>query len=82
MRHGLTTRFGYDEAFAEGIFEQIKGFGEYGFLESHAASFALLVYASGWLKYHEPEAFLGCHAQQSADGILFAVAACAGHSTS
>jgi error-prone DNA polymerase len=49
---------GYDQAFAEGIFEQIKGFGEYGFPESHAASFALLVYASSWLKCHEPEAFL------------------------
>ncbi|MGI4813589.1 MAG: error-prone DNA polymerase [Janthinobacterium lividum] len=48
----------YDRAFAEGIFEQIKGFGEYGFPESHAAGFALLVYVSSWLKCHEPEAFL------------------------
>ncbi len=39
------------------IFNQIKGFGEYGFPESHAASFALLVYVSAWLKYHEPAAF-------------------------
>ncbi|MFM0632532.1 error-prone DNA polymerase [Paraburkholderia xenovorans] len=54
---GMLER-GYDQAFAEGIFEQIKGFGEYGFPESHAASFALLVYASSWLKCHEPEAFL------------------------
>ncbi|MGF6656600.1 error-prone DNA polymerase [Paraburkholderia youngii] len=54
---GMQER-GYDEAFAEAIFEQIKGFGEYGFPESHAASFALLVYASSWLKCHEPEAFL------------------------
>jgi len=54
---GMQER-GYDLAFAEGIFEQIKGFGEYGFPESHAASFALLVYASSWLKCHEPEAFL------------------------
>jgi error-prone DNA polymerase len=55
--NGMLER-GYDQAFAEGIFEQIKGFGEYGFPESHAASFALLVYASSWLKCHEPEAFL------------------------
>ena len=54
---GMQER-GYDQAFAEAIFEQIKGFGEYGFPESHAASFALLVYASSWLKCHEPEAFL------------------------
>jgi error-prone DNA polymerase len=54
---GMQER-GYDLAFAEAIFEQIKGFGEYGFPESHAASFALLVYASSWLKCHEPEAFL------------------------
>ena len=44
--------------FAEAIFEQIKGFGEYGFPESHAASFALLVYASCWLKCHHPAEFL------------------------
>ena len=49
---------GYEEAFAKQIFEQMKGFGEYGFPESHSASFALLVYASSWLKCHEPEAFL------------------------
>src|SRR5258708_17184712 len=49
---------GYDKSFADGIFQQILGFGEYGFPESHAASFALLVYASSWLKCHEPEAFL------------------------
>jgi error-prone DNA polymerase len=49
---------GYTEEFAKRIFEQMKGFGEYGFPESHAASFALLVYASSWLKCHEPEAFL------------------------
>jgi error-prone DNA polymerase len=55
--NGMQER-GYDQTFAEGIFEQIKGFGEYGFPESHAASFALLVYASSWLKCHEPEAFL------------------------
>jgi error-prone DNA polymerase len=55
--NGMTER-GYDPSFADGIFQQIKGFGEYGFPESHAASFALLVYASSWLKRHEPEAFL------------------------
>jgi error-prone DNA polymerase len=55
--NGMQER-GYDKAFAEAIFEQIKGFGEYGFPESHAASFALLVYASSWLKCHEPAAFL------------------------
>nr|WP_282615407.1 error-prone DNA polymerase [Pseudomonas violetae] len=48
---------GYTEAFAALIFEQIKGFGSYGFPESHAASFALLTYASCWLKCHEPAAF-------------------------
>lgn len=50
-------RNGYDLAFAERIFEQIKGFGSYGFPESHAASFALLCYASSWLKCHEPGIF-------------------------
>ncbi|WP_046060677.1 error-prone DNA polymerase [Paracidovorax citrulli] len=54
---GMTAR-GYEKAFAEQIFEQIKGFSEYGFPESHAASFALLVYASCWIKQHEPAAFL------------------------
>jgi error-prone DNA polymerase len=49
---------GYDQSFAEQIFSQIQGFGEYGFPESHAASFALLAYASSWLKCHEPAAFL------------------------
>ncbi|WP_434697416.1 error-prone DNA polymerase [Pseudomonas sp. Z1-14] len=48
---------GYTPEFAAQIFEQIKGFGNYGFPESHAASFALLTYASSWLKCHEPAAF-------------------------
>ena len=48
---------GYDPEFAERCFNQIKGFGEYGFPESHAASFALLVYVSSWLKCHYPAAF-------------------------
>lgn len=49
---------GYREEFAQSIFQQILGFGEYGFPESHAFSFALLAYDSSWLKCHEPEAFL------------------------
>jgi error-prone DNA polymerase len=48
---------GYSEDFCDRIFEQIKGFGDYGFPESHAASFAILAYASSWLKCHEPAAF-------------------------
>jgi error-prone DNA polymerase len=51
------TRRGYDRAFAENCFGQIEGFGEYGFPESHAASFALLVYVSAWIKCHYPEVF-------------------------
>ncbi|MBY0112913.1 MAG: error-prone DNA polymerase [Phycisphaerales bacterium] len=50
-------RNGYPREFAERCFEQIKGFSEYGFPESHAASFALLVYVSCWLKHHYPGAF-------------------------
>ena len=53
----MTSR-GYDKAFAEAIFQQIHGFSEYGFPESHAASFALLVYASCWIKKHHPAEFL------------------------
>ena len=48
---------GHSKEFAERIFDQIKGFGVYGFPESHAASFALLVYVSAWIKKHEPAAF-------------------------
>jgi error-prone DNA polymerase len=48
---------GYEEGFAHQIFNQILGFGEYGFPESHSASFALLVYTSAWLKHYEPAAF-------------------------
>ncbi|MDX1668510.1 MAG: error-prone DNA polymerase, partial [Limnobacter sp.] len=54
---GMVER-GYQRDFAESIFKQIEGFGEYGFPESHAASFALLVYVSCWLKCHHPDAFL------------------------
>ena len=53
---GMRER-GYPEEFARRVFRQIQGFGEYGFPESHAASFALLVYVSAWLKCHEPAAF-------------------------
>ncbi|HEY4920131.1 MAG TPA: error-prone DNA polymerase, partial [Xanthobacteraceae bacterium] len=51
------TRRGYARDFAESCFNQIKGFGEYGFPESHAASFALLVYVSSWIKCHYPDVF-------------------------
>lgn len=54
---GMLAR-GYSAAFAESLFAQIEGFGEYGFPESHAASFALLVWASAWLKCHESACFL------------------------
>ena len=56
--NGMLER-GYQREFAEQIYQQIQGFGEYGFPESHAASFALLVYVSSWLKCHEPAA-LAC----------------------
>lgn len=49
---------GYERDYAERIFKQVEGFGEYGFPESHAASFAFLVYISCWLKCHEPAVFL------------------------
>ncbi|MFM7346437.1 MAG: error-prone DNA polymerase [Tagaea sp.] len=55
---GMIAR-GYAPAFAERCFRQIEGFGNYGFPESHAASFALLVYVSSWLKRHHPAAFAG-----------------------
>ncbi len=67
-RPGLIDRFrrklldgmrrgGLSEEFAQGVYRQIRGFGEYGFPESHAASFALLVYASAWMKHYYPEAY-------------------------
>ncbi|MBN1379768.1 MAG: error-prone DNA polymerase [Gammaproteobacteria bacterium] len=56
LKSGL-LRNGYSETFADQIFRQILGFGDYGFPESHAASFALLAYISAWLKCHEPAAF-------------------------
>ncbi|MEQ1776489.1 MAG: error-prone DNA polymerase, partial [Burkholderiales bacterium] len=54
---GMAER-GYTQQFAEQIYQQICGFGEYGFPESHSASFALLAYVSSWLKHYEPAAFL------------------------
>ena len=48
---------GYDQNFADAVFRQLQGFSGYGFPESHAASFALLVYASSWIKCHHPEVF-------------------------
>ncbi len=67
-KHGTVSEFrglflrgmaqnGYDAEFAERCFSQIEGFGSYGFPESHAASFALLVYASAWIKCHHPGVF-------------------------
>src|SRR6186713_2417898 len=50
---------GYGESFARQIYQQILGFGEYGFPESHSASFSLLVYVSSWLKRYHPAAFTG-----------------------
>jgi error-prone DNA polymerase len=55
---GRMVEKGYSREYAERIFKQIEGFGEYGFPESHAASFALLVYVSAWIKCHHPDAFL------------------------
>ncbi|MDC6705961.1 error-prone DNA polymerase, partial [Leclercia adecarboxylata] len=57
LKSGMRAR-GYAPEFAERLFQQILGFGDYGFPESHAASFALLAYASAWFKRHEPAVFL------------------------
>ena len=54
--NGMVGR-GYEQAFAEKTFKQIEGFGSYGFPESHAASFALIAYASSWMKCHHPDVF-------------------------
>lgn len=56
LLEGMRER-GYSETYAKNVFKQIQGFGEYGFPESHAVSFALLSYVSAWLKCHEPAAF-------------------------
>ncbi len=68
MVEGMVAR-GYERDFAERCFHQIEGFGEYGFPESHAASFALLVYASAWLKCHYPDVF--CAALLNAQPLGF-----------
>jgi error-prone DNA polymerase len=57
LRDGM-ARNGYSDEFADRIYRQICGFGEYGFPESHSVSFALLAYVSSWLKHYEPAAFL------------------------
>jgi error-prone DNA polymerase len=57
LKDGMRAR-GIPEAFADRIYSQILGFGEYGFPESHSVSFALVAYVSAWLKHHEPAAFL------------------------
>jgi error-prone DNA polymerase len=57
LLQGMAER-GYDATFARGVVEQVKGFSSYGFPESHAASFAKLVYVSSWLKCHHPDVFL------------------------
>ena len=67
---GRMVARGYDPDFAQRCFDQIKGFGEYGFPESHAASFAHLVYVSSWLKWHYPAAFAGALLNSPADGLL------------
>ncbi|HWB12838.1 MAG TPA: error-prone DNA polymerase [Pirellulales bacterium] len=56
LHDGMVQR-GLSKEYAERVFEQIRGFGEYGFPESHSASFALLVYVSAWLKHYYPDAF-------------------------
>ena len=68
MVEGMAAR-GYDRDFAARCFQQIEGFGEYGFPESHAASFALLVYASCWMKRRYPDAF--CAAMLNAQPLGF-----------
>jgi error-prone DNA polymerase len=57
LKRGILDK-GYSTEFSNALWEQIKGFGEYGFPESHSASFALLAYVSAWLKYYEPASFL------------------------
>ena len=69
LLNGMKAR-GLNEQFAEQVFTQIRGFGEYGFPESHAASFALLVYVSAWLKRYYPACFTAALVEQPADGVL------------
>jgi error-prone DNA polymerase len=67
---GKMVERGYDPVFAQRCFDQIKGFGSYGFPESHAASFAQLVYVSSWIKRHHPARLCMRPAEQPADGLL------------
>jgi len=69
------ARNSYADQFARQIYQQILGFGEYGFPESHSASFALLVYVSAWLKHYEPAAFTCALLNSQPMGFLFSVAA-------
>ena len=69
---GRMVERGYNPDFAQRCFDQIKGFGEYGFPESHAASFAHLVYVSSWLKWQYPGGVRLRFAQLAADGLLCA----------
>ena len=75
--HSFETKFvegmvarGYERDFAQRCFDQIKGFGDYGFPESHAASFANLVYASAWMKCRYPDVFAAALLNCAADGLL------------
>ena len=67
---GRMVERGYDRDFAERCFHQIRGFGEYGFPESHAASFAHLVYVSSWIRWRYPAAFAAALLNSPADGLL------------
>ena len=75
-RHGRTTAIAGSSP--KRIFKQIQGFGEYGFPESHAASFALLAYDSSWLKCHEPECFLAAMLNSQPMGFYSPIATGAG----
>ena len=67
---GHGRRAATTQDFAERTFKQLEGFGSYGFPESHAASFALIAYASSWMKCHHPDVFCCRAAQRPADGLL------------
>jgi error-prone DNA polymerase len=64
------TAKGIAEEFAHRVFEQIRGFGEYGFPESHAASFALIAYATAWMRKHHPDVFACSLLNAQTDGLL------------
>ncbi len=69
---GGMVRRGYKPDFAERCFKQIEGFGSYGFPESHAQSFARLVYVSAWIKHHHPAVFCCALLNSQPDGLLCA----------